>query len=246
MIPHNDLQLTLKFKSDKEISKLPAEDDDIAFLVQVYKDKYLAINCLESIRANYKLSRIILVVDGDDDPDWIDIANKYRAESKIRERLYLLPKIGEMAKRNFEYFIEKPAKFLIKLDTDSLVHRRFKYMPNADFFGSLAYLPDGSFNHVAGGCIGVSRSAAERMLKDNFFDDPKLSSVIPDWISRCSKTHWEEWCLKEGRGSYDCMLSHVCARHRIKAEVFEEVYSSWWPVPKSARSLYAVTHPHKF
>jgi hypothetical protein len=244
MTPH-DLQLTIRFNSDKEAPKLPADDDDIAFLVQAYKDKRLAVNCLESIRKCYPVSRIILVLDGDEDPDWTAVASRFGAEKKHQERLYLLPRIGEMGKKSFEYWLEKPTPFLIKLDTDSIVRRRFRYLPDAEAFGSLACFPDGSFSHIVGGFTGFSRLAVERMLAMRVFDDAGLCRDVPDWISRCSASHWKEWCVKGGRGSYDCMISHVCVKHGVRIEVFDEVYSTWWPVPKSAREKYAVTHPHK-
>jgi hypothetical protein len=243
MIPH-DMPLTVRVKGEQDVARLPAADSDITFLVQAYKDKHLAVNCLESIRKHYRDSRIVLVLDGDDDPDWKLVASRYGAEERHQERLYVLAKIGEMWKRRLEYYLEKPTAFLIKLDTDSLVNRRFAYMPDAGVFGNLSYLPDGSFNHIVGGCIGFSNTAAEYMLRNKVFDDEGISKSPPDWISRCSRAHWDQWCAS-GIGSDDCVLSHVCVKYGIEVEVFDEVYIIWWTVPRSVRSRYAVTHPHK-
>ena len=223
-------------------------DKDITFYVQVFKEVADIRICLKYLRRYYKESRIILISDGDNDPRYRKIACRYKAEYIAGERLYTVENGGRMIQRMFNAYLEKPSDYLIKLDPDTRVHRRFRYLPYGKIiFGTLEWQTVGCKTplnppNVQGGCIGFTSVAAREitesglLLSDELLDYRNTYADNFDIIDRAENA---------GLISFDFITRYVCRCLNISPVPFDEVYSVYRGNIASHGEDYAVTHPHK-
>ena len=224
------------------------DDGDLTFYLQAYHDVESARRCLPSVRRHYPRSRLILLTDGDDDPRFDRLARRHRAELRRGERLYGVEHGGRMVQRMFEVFLEKPSDFLLKIDTDTRVHRRFRYLPGGHaIYGTLEWVTAGcgttlEFPNVQGGCAVFALEAARRiadsgiLLSDELLDYAATYADTRDIIDRARDT---------GIISTDHVTRWACRRLAIMPVEFEEVRSLYRGTFGKNGDGFAVTHPHK-
>jgi hypothetical protein len=224
------------------------DDAAITFYLQVYNDFPDAKSCLQHIRRHYPRSRVILISDGDDDPRYAKLARKTGADYRKGERLYPVENGGRMIQRILDVFLEKPSAYLLKIDTDTRIHRRFHYLPTGRIvFGTLEWETSGTrtrldYPNVQGGFIGFTLDAARHMaeskllLSDELLDYRRTYADNPDIIARA-----EHWRLI----SMDFVTRYACRRLAIGQVPFNEVYSVYRGRIDPGGQGYAATHPHK-
>jgi len=224
------------------------DDPDVTFYLQAYRDIDQVEKCLTSIRCHFPSSRIILISDGDDDRNLRRLGFQTQCELTIGDRLYPVENGGKMIQRMLDAFLEFPTHCLIKIDTDSRVHRRFRYLPTGRAVcGTLEWQTAGSktpldFPNVQGGCMLFLREAAEEiarsgiLLSDELLDYRATYADNPDILHRA-----EEF----GLISMDFMTRYVCRRLQIPLVEFDEVYSVYRGTIPADGAGYAITHPHK-
>ena len=70
-------------------------------------------------------------------------------------------------------FFEQPTRYLLKIDPDTVIHRRFKYLPVRNgLFGTLqtqVVSPS-----VQGGCMGFTQQVARQILQSEMLRDSRL------------------------------------------------------------------------
>ena len=71
-----------------------------------------------------------------------------------------------MIKRMFEAFLRKPSRYFFSMDSDTEIHRRFKFLPDKDFFGSWSCK---EYNSLQGGFIGYSLDAVRKIIDSKIF-----------------------------------------------------------------------------
>ncbi len=223
-------------------------DTDLTFLVHVYRDGSDLPPCLESLRAVYPASRLLLVSDGDDDPVLPSLADRYGAELESGERLFPIENGGKIVQRQLDLYLQQPTDYLFKLDSDSRVHRRFRYLPTTrSVFGTLERVT--SIGQVAidppnvqGGCMGFTRDAAdslaesELLLSDELLDPQSTYADCPDMVWRAEDV---------GLVSIDFLTRWACARLGIPLQEFPEVRSLYRGTIPANGAGFAITHPHK-
>jgi hypothetical protein len=167
---------------------------------------------------------------------------RHDAEFCAESRLFGIENGGAVIERMLVLFLERPTRYLFKIDPDTVIHRRFRYLPvRSGLFGTLQTVPETP--SIQGGCMGFTRDAAERilrsgMLRDSrlrepagFIDDSPYFFRMADRANRC------------GLASFDWIVPWVAGEVGIPIYPFDEVNSGWRQPPPNPDRRYAVTHP---
>jgi hypothetical protein len=218
------------------------DDDDLTFFALTYHDYDAAAECLADLRRHYPASRVILRSDGDPDPRLPRLAESYQVDFRQESRLFTIENGGAVIERMLVLFLEKPSRYLFKIDPDTVIHRRFKYLPVRDgLFGTIQTAPESP--SIQGGCMGFTRNAAERILRSGMLRDPRLSkpaSFLTDSAYFVRMTSRVEHC---GLASFDWIVPWIASELGIPIYKFDEVNSGWLQAPGNPDLRYAVTHP---
>jgi len=217
-------------------------DEDLTFFALTYKDYDAAAECLADLRRHYTGSRVILRSDGDTDPRLPILAKRYGAEYRGESRLFGIENGGAVIERMLVIFLEKPTRYLFKIDPDTVIHRRFKYLPaRSGLFGTLQL--EHETPSVQGGCMGFTQDAAERILQSGMLRDGRLrepAEFIDDSPYFVRMAHRARRC---GLASFDWMVPWVAGELGISIYSFDEVNSGWQQAPPNPDRRYAVSHP---
>jgi len=217
-------------------------DEDLTFFAQVYNNYDAAAECLGDLRKHYPASRVVLRSDGDSDPRFPILAERNGAEFHKEPRLFGIENGGAAVERMLVLFIEKPTQYLFKIDPDTVIHRRFRYLPvRSGLFGTLQTVPETP--SVQGGCMGFTRDAAEQILQSEMLRDSRLSEparFISDSPYFFRMTDRANRC---GLASFDWIVPWVASELGIPIYPFDEVNSGWRQAPQNPNQRYAVTHP---
>lgn len=222
-------------------------DDELTFCLQVFRDHGLARTCLRAVRRAYPEARLVVVSDGDDDPRWPVLCARFRAEYARGERLYAVEHGGRIVARLLDLHLARPTRWLLRIDTDTRVHRRFRRLPRGTcVFGTLERR---TYAHgeileppvVQGGCLGFTLEAVQRLRASGVFEDPALRDYAATWAD--TRDALER--ARGGRVSFDHLLRHGCRQAHVELRACEEVHSCWRGRVRNPGLRYAVTHPHK-
>jgi len=217
-------------------------DDDLCFFSLTYNDYEATVDCLRDLRKHYPGSRVVLRSDGDPNPRFPLLAALNNVDFRQESRLFGIENGGAIIERMLELFFERPTKYLFKIDPDTVIHRRFKYLPvRSGLFGTLQC--ESETLSVQGGCMGFTRDAAEQILKSGklrdcrlrepakFIDDSPYFFRMADRANRC------------GLASFDWIVPWIASELGIPIYRFDEVNSGWRVAPPNPAHRYAVTHP---
>lgn len=217
-------------------------DDDLTFFALTYKDYEATAVCLGDLRKHYSASRVILRSDGDPDPRFPILANHHNVDFRGELRLFGIENGGAVIERMLKLFFEKPTRYLLKIDPDTVIHRRFRYLPVRNgLFGTLQCEQDTP--SIQGGCMGLTRDAAEQILQSGMLRDSRLrkpANFIGDSPYFVRMAHRANRC---GLASFDWMLPWIASELKIPIYPFDEVNSGWQQAPPNPGQRYAVSHP---
>ena len=219
-------------------------DGDLTFFALTYKNYDATAECLRDLRDHYSTSRVILRSDGDPDPRLPVLAEHHNADYHEESRLFKIENGGAVIERMLELFAEKPTQYLFKIDPDTVIHRRFRYLPTRNgLFGTL----QGRLTHpsIQGGCLGLTQHAAEQILKSNLLRDSRLKNpekFIGDSPYFVRMAHRASRC---GLASFDWIVPWVARELGIPIFAFAEVNSGWKQPPPNSNQRYAVSHPRR-
>ena len=223
-------------------------DGDITFWMSVYRDGRLACRTLEDLRRHYPMARVIVRSDGDDDPMHHRLADRHRLEYRLEDRLFPIENGGRLVHRMLQMLLERPTRYLFKIDPDTAVHRRFAFMPDRNgHFGTV----QGRDGHrsVQGGCLGFTQGAAESLLESGLLLNARLAS--PQRTDTLS--HWtmlEFRARTFGLASFDWSLGWAAERLGIPVFDFPEVlcvsYRNRARLPRRINGQFAMTHPASY
>lgn len=231
---------------DVEWASAPA-DADLTVHLLAWRDFSLARLCLAALRRSWPGARVQLVTDGDPDPRFDGLAARFGVELVRGERLYLLQHRGAIAERMLTLWARRPTPWLLRIDTDTLVRRRFTRLPlGAAAFGTLERRTQTHREPldpplVHGGCLGLTAVAAERLLASGVFRSPALADPLATWAD-CRDPRER---ARGGRVSFDFLVRWGCREAALPAVSHPEVRSIWRGLVLDPRGRYAVTHPHK-
>jgi len=217
-------------------------DEDLTFFALTYKNYDATAECLTDLRKYYSKSRVILRSDGDPDPRFPILAQRHHVDFYGESRLFGIENGGMVIERMLVLFLENPTQYLFKIDPDTVIHRRFRYLPvRSGLFGTLQCEPETP--SIQGGCMGFTRDAAEQILQSQLLRDSRLrepARFINDSPYFYRMAHRANRC---GLASFDWMASWIASELGIAMYSFDEVNSGWRQPPPNPEQRYAVTHP---
>jgi hypothetical protein len=222
-------------------------DEELTFLIQVHRDYRLARTSITDVRRVFPGVRLLLVSDGDDDPRWPVLAARARADYVRGDWLYGLEHGGRIVQRMLALHLERPTPWLIRIDTDTRVHRRFRWLPlGTCVFGTLERE---TYTHrqrldppcVQGGFLGFTVSAVERLSASRLYESHSLCDPSATWAD--TQDVMER--ASGGRVSFDHLVRYGCRELGVEMREFDEVRSVWRGRVRNDGLRYAVTHPHK-
>lgn len=217
-------------------------DEDLTFFALVYKDYGDATICLRDLRRQYPGSRVVLRSDGDQDARFPLLAQLHNAEFRGESRLFGIENGGAVIERMLILFLEKPSRYLFKIDPDTVIHRRFRYLPvRSGVFGTLQC--EAETPSIQGGCLGFTRDTAEQILKSGMLRDHRLTEpakYIKDSPYFFRMSDRADQC---GLASFDWIVGWIARELGIAVYAFEEVNSGWQQPPPNPDNRYAVSHP---
>lgn len=217
-------------------------DEDLTFFALTYKDYEATAECLTDLRKHYPSSRVILRSDGDLDPRFPILAECHQADFRGEARLFGIENGGAVIERMLSLFFEAPTQYLLKIDPDTVIHRRFKYLPvRSGLFGTLQ--TEQETPSIQGGCLGFTRDAAEQILKSELLRDSRLrepAKFINDSPYFFRMAHRANRC---GLASFDWIVPWIASQLGIPMYRFDEVNSGWKQAPPNPNQRYAVSHP---
>ncbi len=217
-------------------------DADLTFFALVHHDYDAVAECLRDLRKHYSASQVILRSDGDPDPRLPILAEQYKVDFHDEERLFGIENGGAIIERMLELFLAKPTRYLFKIDPDTVIHRRFRYLPvRSGLFGTLQCVPETP--SIQGGCMGFTRDAAEQILHSQMLRDSRLrepAKFINDSPYFFRMAHRANRC---GLASFDWIIPWIATELGLPIYRFDEVNSGWQHRPPNPDQRYAVSHP---
>ena len=217
-------------------------DDDLTFFALVFQNYDATAECLTDLRRHYPASRVILRSDGDPDPRFPILARRNKVDFRSESRLFTIENGGAVIERMLELFLEKPTRYLFKIDPDTVIHRRFEYLPVRNgLFGTLQLEHESP--SIQGGCVGFTRDATEQILHSQMLRDRRLkepAKFIDDSPYFFRMAHRAQRC---GLASFDWIVPWVASELGIPLYAFDEVNSGWQQALPNPNQRFAVTHP---
>jgi hypothetical protein len=217
-------------------------DDDLTFFALVFQNHDATAECLRDLRRHYPASRVILRSDGDPDPRLPILARRNEADFRAESRLFTIENGGAVIERMLVLFLEKPTRYLFKIDPDTVIHRRFQYLPVRNgLFGTLQLEHESP--SIQGGCMGFTRDVVEQILQSQMLRDRRLkepAKFIDDSPYFFRMAHRAQRC---GLASFDWIVPWVASELGIPLYPFDEVNSGWQQAPSNPEERFAVTHP---
>ncbi len=217
-------------------------DEDLTFFLSVYRDHDAANRCLARLRCHFPGARVIVRSDGDADPRHERLVGRYRVDYHADPRLFPIEHGGSIITRMLDLYLHQPSRYLFKIDPDTMVHRRFRYLPTRD--GHFGTLQGGfGFRSIQGGCMGLTLSTARCILASNLLSGDDLK--CPQRFRHRSR-HWHIAAARAervGLSSFDWTLGWIASELRIPLFSFREVHSLWKGSAGNRGLKYAITHP---
>ena len=220
-------------------------DKDVTFFVGLYRDQRCAEVTLRRVREHFPDARVILRSDGDKDPAIRELADRYDTECYEEKRLFAIENGGALLARVFELFLEKPTRYLFKIDTDTAVHRRFQFLPKQyGVFGTLQNSREGC-SSIQGGCIGFTEGAVQTIQCSGILGDPRLKDPVKH---RDVSPYFSAMARRQersGLSSFDWIVGWAAYELQVPLIDFDEIHSRWRHLPSENYEdlRYAVTHP---
>ena len=213
-------------------------DEDLTFFMLTYKNYEATAECLSDLRKYYSASRVILRSDGDTDPRFPILAKRSEVDFRGESRLFGIENGGAVIERMFQLFVEKPTRYLFKIDPDTVIHRPVKYLPVRDgLFGTLQ--TELETPSIQGGCMGFTLDTAQQifqsgMLRDSRLKDPaKFINDSPYFFRMSDRAN------RCGLASFDWIVPWICSELGIPIYKFDEVNSGWKQAPPNPGQRYA-------
>lgn len=207
---------------------IAADRTRLCWFIQTSGDREPLERTLARLRQLYVESRVLVVSDGDPDPEIARACATHGAAFTLGERLFGVEHGGAPVQRMLEQFLTTDADILIKIDPDTDVRRRFTTLPDPSevaVYGTVQSAGDDRNRLVSiqGGCIIVTRRAAERLASSARLLSDRLRPPAIAWaVSAYSRAR-----AAAGLTSYDWTLGWACRELGVPSRNHREVFSRY-------------------
>ena len=219
-------------------------DEDLVFFMPVHRDAPVAFRALARLRRHYPGARAIVLSDGDADFPGDEAERRFGVEYALGENLYGIEHGGRMVHRILEHYLRAPARYLVRLDSDARIDRRFAWLPRRDgLYGTLGERS----GTVQGGAILLTHGAAATLHDGGILLSEALLDPAASW-GRYSTGANLERKLRLGTVAYDKVIHWACRESGVPVRAFDEIHSVWKPAPGDPRianadGRHAIVHP---
>lgn len=213
-------------------------DAAIIFYMQTFEDQDYAFHRAVQLRTFYPEARLIVRSDGGGRGQypWKAVAAEFYEEA----RLFPVANGGRVVQRMLELYLLNPSAYLMKVDPDTVFHRRMRYLPTRNgLFGTVQ--GPRSCQSIQGGFIGLTKMAALSILQSGLLLDTALQ--MPDPTRGEYMAHLRRRADRIGLTSFDCVLGWAASILGLDIYDFPEVYCQWQCAPHNPGQKWAVTHP---
>jgi hypothetical protein len=223
-------------------------DEDITFFMGLYRDRARAVGALRRLREHFPGARVIVRSDGDPDPMNRELADPFGVDYREEERLFPIEHGGAMVARTLELLLEKPTPYLLRIDTDTAVYRRFRFLPGDDgVFGNIQVSVQGC-ESIQGGCTGFTEAAARSIFESGLLGDARLKDPFS---FRHESVYFERIgrrVQRTGLSSFDWIVGWAVKELALPLIQFDEVHCRAFIENSVANDdlKFAVTHPVYF
>lgn len=220
-------------------------DEHITWYVQVYRDGHRLSSCLKRLRTHCPSSRLLVVSDGNPDPRLEAIARSFGGEFTQGRRLSGVEWGGEVVHRFLEIWAAgRATDYLIKIDPDTAVNAPIPRLPDPDvpvIAGRVIRTERSPYSGIQGGCIIVTRAAANVLLASSLLRSPELKPPRLAWAQG------EHLLARARRGltSQDWTLAWACDKLGIPTMDLPGIASFWKRRQRRGVALLtsAIVHP---
>jgi hypothetical protein len=206
----------------------PADRVRLCWFIQTSRDRVPLARTLARLRQVYADSHVLVVSDGDSDPEIARVCATHRATYTRGTRLFGVEHGGAPVQRMLDCCLRTDADVFIKIDPDTDVRSRFRSMPSASdaaIYGTVQSAGEGAnrLASIQGGCIIVPRRAAEILAASALLSSDRLKPPALAWaVSAYSRAR-----AAAGLTSYDWTLGWVCRELGIPSREHPEVFSRY-------------------
>jgi hypothetical protein len=194
--------------------------------------------CLSQLRSVYPEARVIVASDDKEADPAPETVEKYRIDVKHEHGLFAIEHGAALLHYMLGHYLEMPTPWLIKIDPDTIIWRRFRDLPKGmTVFGYVQYA---GISAVQGGCEGFTLAAAERMYDSRMLRNP----IFKDPTKWATANHIIEYTKRTGCITEDWIIGYVAHLLGIPITACPEILSEW-NKPVTNDKDYAATHPHK-
>src|SRR5258708_5059724 len=228
--------------------RVPRNDQEIAWALQLHHCRPQLLSCLSLLRAQYPTSRVVLIVDGDDE-EYGDIAAAYHCDLVRGVHLMARSTCHLYVNRLLQALLAGNEHYPFKIDPDTRVWRRFSLLPAfSSMFGTLETTTERRRDpisvppNVQGGCLGITRDPAADILERRVINE---QSCVTDYAQTWARCTDMLACAARGRCCDDFILSWAAHAVGLPLVGLEEIRSYCRRTVENDDLRYAVTHPHK-
>ena len=223
-------------------------DGDITFFMGLYLDRARAEGALSRLREHFPTARVIVRSDGDGDPENHRLAELFDADYREEERLYPVEHGGAMIARMLELFLEQPTRYLLKLDTDTAIDRRFRFLPEEKgVFGQVQSSKQGC-QSIQGGFTGFTESTARAIFDSGLLEDVRLKDPFSYRDESAYFDRMGHRVVRTGLCGFDWIVGWAATELGLPLISFSEVHCKGLAknAIKNDDLEFAVTHPVYF
>ncbi len=219
-------------------------DESLTFVVSMRFDFDRALTMLARLRLIYPNAKVVVRSDGDPDPRIRRLTQDVGCEVIFGEHLYPVEKRGAIVSAILELGTRHQAAYLFKIDTDTRFDRQFTALPEIEscVFGTLQASGVEGQVSLQGGCVGLTRLAALKLLESGVLTAPELDDPFATWAFGAASIH-RATVLR--LASFDWILAWACSRLGIPMLDWPEIRSAWQRPPDNFDLNAAVIHPNR-
>lgn len=207
------------------MNQQPFSDEKVAFLFHVYQEFELAERLVSQLRFFFPLSNILGIADGTYSYSFNEFAWQHNVKYIEGDRLFYQRTSNEWIKRMFWfYLVSSRSSYLIKIDPDSYVLRRFNYLPSFDIAGSVYKISD-KISFIHGGCTLYSREACRKIKDSPLLDSPEYLTS-PNYRYRRFQPPYKHESEVVEQGYFTCedrIVGDLAPKLDLKLGVWDEV-----------------------
>ena len=221
------------------------KDSQLGFVFHVHKnDRRIALRLAKEIREFHPESSAICIGDGFNEPEFIEQLKTLDIRfASSREPLKTALSGWRWVQRFLINGLRLETDYFLRIDSDSRLHRRIEFVPDADMFGGLTQETIAPWPFIPGGCIGFKKEAAQKILQSKVLEDPFYSNPTYFAYPRYSNElrHRGERASRKAYYLDDIALGHIASVLGLTMAKWSEANIRFRGRPLFANK--AISHP---